>query len=178
MRVVVLALAAATLGVEAWTVMTSAIDRPLTTPSPRRKRHRAAKALPIELESHRAAKAWAAKALPIELEAPIEEAAVGEEASKARRPPAKALRSRRRRQRAAPAPPSTVQNVTEDWLGQAAQRARNHRPQRAPSARRPFVFYQLRNSGGGELRDALAHYAANRSAPSFIACHGEGQGLG
>ena len=176
MRVVVLALAAATLGVEAWTVMTSAIDRPLTTPSPRRKRHRAAKALPIELESHRAAKAWAAKALPIELEAPIEEAAVGEE--EARRPPAKALRSRRRRQRAAPAPPSTVQNVTDDWLGQAAQRARNHRPQRAPSARRPFVFYQLRNSGGGELRDALAHYTANRSAPSFIACHGEGQCLG
>ena len=114
MRGVVLALAAATLGVEAWTVMTSAIDRPLTTASPRRKRHRAAKALPIELESR-----WAAKALPIELESPIEEAAVGEEASKARRPPAKALRSRRRRQRAAPAPPSTVQNVTDEWLGQA-----------------------------------------------------------
>ena len=115
MRGVVLALAAATLGVEAWTVMTSAIDRPLTTASPRRKRHRAAKALPIELESR-----WAAKALPIELESPIEEAAVGEEASRARRPPAKALRSRRRRQRAAPAPPSTVQNVTDEWLGQAA----------------------------------------------------------
>ena len=45
--------------------------------------------------------------------------------------------------------------MTDDWLGQAAQRARNHRPQRAPSARRPFVFYQLRNSGGGELREKL-----------------------
>ena len=149
MRVLVLALAAATLGVEAWTVMTSAIDRPLTRPLPRRKRHRAAKALPIELES------------------PIEEAAES-------RRPSKALRSRQRsRQRAAPVPPpSTVQNVTDEWLGQAAQRARNHRPQRAPSPRRPFVFYHLRNSGGGELREALAHYAANRSVPGFVACHG------
>ena len=158
MRVLLLALGAATLGVEAWTVMTSAIDRPLATPLPRRlprrKRHRAAKALPIELE------------------APIEESAVGEEAAKAQWP-TKGLRNRQRRRRAAPAPPpSTVQNVTDSWLGQAAQRARNLRPQRAPSPRRPFVFYHLRNSGGGELREALAQYAANRSVPGFVACHG------
>jgi hypothetical protein len=152
MRVHLVALAAATLGVQAWTVMTSAIDRPLTTPPPRRrKRHRAPKALPIELE------------------APIED----ELAAKAQWPH-KALRNRQRRQRTAPAPPpSTVQNVTDEWLGQAAQRARNHRPQRAPSPRRPFVFYHLRNSGGGELREALAQYAANRSVPAFVACHGD-----
>ena len=40
MRVHLVALAAATLGVQAWTVMTSAIDRPLTTPPPRRRKPR------------------------------------------------------------------------------------------------------------------------------------------
>ena len=104
---VLLVLSAAALGVEAWTVMTSAIDRPVSRP--RRRRHRAAA---IELED-KAGEAAAAKA--------------GDQAA------TKVLRNRQRRRRV---PPLSVQNVTDEWLGQAAQRARIHRPQRAPSARR------------------------------------------